>query len=103
LRCTAFFLLLVFSQKAGVGLFLHHLFHSTVADKKAGPQQHDEGKNKRYACTCVDDQLMPFAVTEEQVFVLLPVHQARHLPLFEEAIPVSSSLHSFLRGPPARC
>jgi len=86
-----------------VGLFLHHLFHSTVADKKASPQQHEEGKSKRYACTCVDDQLMPFTATEEQVFALLPVHQPRQLSLFEVSIPVNSSLHSFLRGPPSLC
>jgi hypothetical protein len=102
LRCTAVFLLLVFSQKSGVGLFLHTLFHNNVADKKAEAKHAEESKNRSYACSCVEDLLMPFTEAEEQHFPVPARFYTHHDNLFDEAILTDRSVFSFLRGPPAR-
>lgn len=101
LRCIAFFMLLVFSQKAGVGFHLHNLFHSTVATGKNSSQEHDENKDTTYSCTCVDDLLMPFAEAAVPAYSLPKVNYTTALTFFKEDILFYSLVRSFLRGPPA--
>ncbi|MDZ4808110.1 MAG: hypothetical protein SGI96_07540 [Bacteroidota bacterium] len=100
LRCTAFFLLLVFSQKAGAGFFLHNLFHSNIAANKNSSQQHEENKGASYSCTCIDNLLMPFTEAEVPAYSLPLVSFTTPLTFFKEDILFNSSVLSFLRGPP---
>lgn len=101
LRFTAFFLLLVFSQKAGAGFYLHNFFHSNVAtDKKSSPE-HEENKDVNYSCTCVDDLLMPFTEAEVAAYSLPIVSITTPLTFFKEDILFYSLVRSLLRGPPA--
>ncbi len=109
-RCTAFFLLIVFSQKAGAGLLLHNLFHDNVVNNKASArmtrtnghnQEHKDQKEVAYNCACVDDLLMPFARTKEPVFSLPVLFFSPPATFFEVAIPFQASILSLLRGPPA--
>ena len=101
LRCAAFFLILVFSQKAGAGLFLHNFFHSSIAKNESAKQQHKQEKGFSYACTCVDDFLLPYTAADEPVYSLNVLAFATPLTFFEEPIPFYSSVLYFLRGPPA--
>lgn len=101
LRFTAFFLLLVFSQKAGAGFFLHNLFHSNIAANKNSLQQHEERNATNYSCTCVDDLLMPFTEAEVPAYSLPLVSFTTPIIFFKEAILFNCSVLSFLRGPPA--
>ena len=99
LRCAAFLLILAFSQKAGTGLLLHNLFHTTPENTKIPGQEN--GKQLSYNCTCIDDFLTPFAEAEQPIYSQ-PV--SGHSVIFiidEETIPFYTSILSFLRGPPA--
>jgi hypothetical protein len=102
LRCAAFLLILVFSQKAGAGLFVHNLLHSGNTAKEFPVKQHDNSKELSYSCTCIDDFLLPFNGNEEQVY-FPPVSNPK-VPdtIFEDRIPFHASILFFLRGPPAR-
>lgn len=101
LRCAAFFLILVFSQKAGTGLFLHNLFHNTPENTNLPGQENEKGTQLSYNCTCIDDFLTPFAEAEQPIYSR-PVssHSVIYI-IDEETIPFYSSILSFLRGPPA--
>ena len=101
LRCTAFFLLLVFSQKAGAGFFLHNFFHTNIAAKNNSYPEHEERKSANYSCTCVDDLLMPFIEAEVPAYSLLLFSFTTPLTFFKEDISFYSLIRSSLRGPPA--
>jgi hypothetical protein len=100
LRCVAFLLILVFSQKAGAGLFLHNLFHNTTANSKTQEQGNEKGKDFSYNCTCIDDFLMPFAEAEKVVYAQPPLIPATPFTFFEDNIPFHTPIFSCLRGPP---
>jgi hypothetical protein len=100
LRCAAFLLILVFSQKAGAGLFLHNLFHSTAPNTKATEQENKKDRDFSYSCTCIDDFLMPFAEAEEAVYAQPVLIPATPITFFEENIPFHTPIFSCLRGPP---
>lgn len=97
LRFAAFFLILIFSQKAGAGLFYHDLFHKISSTEL--PPGHE--KEISYSCTCVDDFLMPFA---EAVTVSITAPGYRYITIVEiykDLLPFQTCVHSSLRGPPA--
>jgi hypothetical protein len=97
LRCAAFLLILVFSQKAGAGLFLHNFFH---ANTEQSSSKENKSNEISYACSCIDDFLMPFDEVTEPV--CLPVFSNYDPPLtFEDRIPFQTIILSSLRGPPA--
>jgi hypothetical protein len=97
LRCAAFFLMLIFFQKAGAGLFYHNLFHSSSANEF--PSNSD--KNIGYSCICIDDYLLPFEGTE-QVSVSVPiVNFTITIAIFKDRLPFCDIVYSSLRGPPA--
>lgn len=97
LRFAAFFLILIFSQKAGAGLFYHDLFHKISSTEL--PPEHD--KEISYSCTCIDDFLMPFA---EAVTASNAAPVSKYITVaevYKEFLPFQTSVHSSLRGPPA--
>lgn len=100
LRCAAFLLILVFSQKAGAGLFLHNLLHTPSANNKAPQQENEKGKDFRYNCTCIDDFLMPFNEEEEPVYFNPVLNFTIPVIFYKELIPFRTSIFSSLRGPP---
>jgi hypothetical protein len=100
LRCIAFFLILVFSQKAGAGLFLHNLLHRTTTDSKRPIQGNEKNNEFSYNCNCIDNFLIPFAeadepICPEPVFILIT-----RVAFFEDKIPFHTFIFSSLRGPP---
>lgn len=101
LRFAAFLLILVFSQKAGTGLFLHNLLHSTAENNKAPQQENEKGKELSYTCNCIDDFLIPFAEAEAPVYSQPVLAHAIPFTFFEDHIPFHTTIFSSLRGPPA--
>ncbi|MEO7984749.1 MAG: hypothetical protein ABI688_11780 [Bacteroidota bacterium] len=101
LRCTAFILLLVFSQKAGAGLLLHNLFHTNSAERNIPGHENKDDTNANYNCSCVDDFLMPFAGAEEPIFSQPLSSIEIPFLFFADKIPFHTPVFSFLRGPPA--
>ena len=101
LRFAALLLIVVFSQKAGTGLFLHNLFHTSKSMSGFPEDKGEKGNDISYACSCIDDFLMPFDEDAKTIFqqpVLDPVHP---LSFIIESVPYQASVYSSLRGPPA--
>jgi len=99
-RSIAFLMMLIFSQKVGVGMFLHELLHAPrIADHSSHHEERD--KEIRFNCSCVDDLQMPFV--GEEVPVIAQAASLYH-PIefyYKEAVPFHSPIFSSLRGPPA--
>ena len=100
LKIAAFLLIIVFSQKAGAGLFIHELFHTDKTSTEF-PLQSDGKNQSGYACTCIDDFLMPFVEADEQVCIQPLSVPASPFTSFSDDIPFVATIHSSLRGPPA--
>jgi len=98
LRCAAFLLILVFSQKAGAGLFLHNFFH---ANKEQSSSKESKSNEISYACSCIDDYLMPFDEAPQPVCLPAFSDHCSFNTVFEERIPFQTLFFSTLRGPPA--
>lgn len=99
-RCIAFFLLLVFIQKAGAGLFVHNIIHQTGSTKNSGLPSNEKNKEAGYSCSCIDDFMMPFAEADP---ISIPAPAISTLTYFiapADAAVFSATVHSFLRGPP---
>jgi hypothetical protein len=98
LRLAAFFLLAVFSQKMGGGLLVHNLLHTQTSIPS---QKDDKSKEINYACSCLDDFLMPFDETEELHFsppVSAPLASYTILPT---QVYTYRNFHFSRRGPPS--
>lgn len=91
--------MLVFVQKTGAGLFLHNLLHTESA-AKSSPQD-NKGREFSYACSCIDDFLMPMTAAEEpDYFFAVPAPVSRIIA-YCAPVPFVSVTHTSLRGPPA--
>lgn len=101
LRCASFALLLVFSQKVGVGLFLHNLFHNQDISRPFQPSQKDGAREISFACNCIDDFLMPFTEAEETVLPTPVTEYETPVSFFLASTSFLPVISSSLRGPPA--
>lgn len=101
LRCASFALLLVFSQKVGVGLFLHNLFHNQDISRPFQPLQKEGSKEISFACNCIDDFLMPFTEAEETVLPTPATGYEMPVSFFRASTFFRPVISSALRGPPA--
>lgn len=96
---TIFLLLLVMYQQVGAGLYIHNLFHST--ENRSHDQHNEAAQEIKFACSCVDNFLMPVTTTDDLV-VAVPV--ARHITgefFYTETACFFPPAHPTLRGPPA--
>jgi hypothetical protein len=101
MRCATFALLLVFSQKVGVGLFLHNLFHNQDISRPFQTPSKEGGKEISFACNCIDDFLMPFTEAEEIILPTPATEYETPQSFFRASIPFQPVIFSSLRGPPA--
>ena len=98
-KLTTLVLILVFSQKMGMSLYLHNWLH-------ASPQQHTaaskpiSGQEIQFACSCINDFNLPFTETivpELQAPVII-VHKAYTEPVY--SFPAVTKYFRSLRAPP---
>lgn len=99
-KCITALLVLVFMLKAGGGLYLHNWLHAqnkvhVTSDIPA------VGQNT-VACTCIDDFLIPFIETPEQIIQARGTIENEFVPSLISLIPSSSKLFYLLRGPPMK-
>jgi hypothetical protein len=100
-------LLLVFSQKMGVGLLLHNLFHTT-SSIEANRTQNDTNPGEsgsgeiNYACACIDDFLMPFSEPDKPVVVAIFSNLTSVNEYENSLVPRLPHSHFLLRGPPVQ-
>ena len=102
-RIVSFFLILAFSQKMGLELWLHNWLHETTVIASVGPTQ--KGKpilqHQRIKCTCIDDALMPLMEADEVDYT---PHRRKSVDIFAPTYTSWLSIDqefSALRGPPA--
>jgi len=101
-RGITFLLLLVFFQQIGAGLFIHTLLHDKVPVGQTPFKQNESAKGINYACTCVDDFLMPFDDTVEPTCFQGASKPVIPVTFFDKHIPFHTPVFSSLRGPPVK-
>ncbi len=100
-KLIAIILLLVFGQKVGLRLWMHHWLHEdkTVA-AKSSPASSTQW---RTSCDCFDDAMMPMEGASTFTLTLpLPTYTlgiVAYLP----GIPTVEKVFEARRGPPAQC
>jgi hypothetical protein len=97
-KIVAILLLLVFTQKAGLRLWMHNWFHEP---KTAKNQSAPGSDNFHLKCDCFDDAMMP--LLESPVFVVpVPVRQYTTLTVTcQPPIVSADKIYYSLKGPPA--
>ncbi|HEV2480642.1 MAG TPA: hypothetical protein VGS79_13290 [Puia sp.] len=97
-RIIALALVLVFTQKLGLRLWMHHWLHET---KALSASRHTTVDKLTPNCDCVDDFLMP--LTGSALIELPPPVRSVHVVMATAYIPLFSAAEerlSSLRGPP---
>ena len=97
-KIVAMLLLLVFTQKAGLRLWMHNWFHETkTAQVKTTPG----AENLQLKCDCFDDAMMPL-LESPQFLVPGPIVQYTTLTA-DRPSPIISvdKIYYSLKGPPA--
>lgn len=101
LRCTAFFLMLVFAQKSWAGLFVHNLLHISSSTKESPVNQTGQEIGVNYNCTCVDEFLMPIDEEVAPFYYCPALVPLEKIIFFNDELPYITVIFSSLRGPPA--
>ena len=99
-RGIAIFLLLVFVQQMGVGLFIHNLLHDKVAVGHSPIKKAESSPEINFGCNCVDNFLTPFIEAEETVVVKKGSTLFIPGDAYSEQVYYRSKFFSALRGPP---
>ncbi len=99
-RGIAFFLLLVFFQQMGAGLFVHNLLHDKAPAAQTPIKKNESSKEISFTCSCVDNFLMPFEETDEPLPLQSLNRPAKQVNSFSEKVYFTSLIFSSLRGPP---
>ena len=99
-RGISLMLLLVFSQQIGAGLFIHNLLHDRKRQVQIQVEKHENAKEISFACSCVDNFLMPFIEADEPVVTPPSVVYSNPANSVDEQVYFTSLIFSSLRGPP---
>src|SRR6266540_3520773 len=95
-KITAFILMLVFSQKMGMSLYLHNWLHTgRQSSATSTPVSNEEIK---FACSCISDFTLP--VTETALIEIPEPQKLVMNPVSSPAVPVVFKYFHSLRGPP---
>ena len=97
-KIVAVLLLLVFTQKAGLRLWMHNWFHES---KTAQKQSKSGSEDLQLKCDCFDDAMMPL-LESPQFIVPAPIRQYATLtPDRSSPILNADKIYYSLKGPPA--
>ena len=99
-RGISIFLLLVFFQQMGAGLFIHNLLHDKAATSQSPVKKNEGAKEISYACSCVDNFLMPFVEATEPAVIQKQLTWSKPVDAYTEQLCFRSQYFSALRGPP---
>jgi hypothetical protein len=97
-KITAVFLILVFSQKMGMSLYLHNWLHTAKQD--AAASQPLSGQEVKFACGCINDFTLPLAETAvpEISVPVITISKPLSAPLL--SFPTVYKYFRSLRAPP---
>jgi len=96
IKSFAIILLLVFTQKVGVGLYLHNWLHTNNCQQSSPIGSNVTG----YACSCVDDFSMPFAEPIAEIVSSVPVLHQSFISSYIQPVLTFSRIFNSLRAPP---
>lgn len=99
--CITFFLLLIFFQQMGAGLFIHNLFHDTKQTTRVPFEQNESKANVNFTCNCVDDFLMPFVEADVALVLQKPFRYTNPPTIYDDRICFTDLIFFSLRGPPS--
>jgi len=99
-RVIAFFLLLVFFQQMGAGLFIHNLLHDKAPTGQSPAKKNESTKEISFSCNCVDSFLMPFVEGGALIVLHKSCTHAKPVDAYTEQSYFTSLIFSALRGPP---
>jgi len=92
----AFLLIIVFSLKAGTGLYLHNFFHvkSNLCTSSTGSAE------IKYSCSCITDFYLPFTeISQQKIAFPFFTYEERTFP-YASSIFFSTPVFHSLRAPP---
>ena len=98
LRLAAFLLLAIFSQKMGGGLLVHNLLHTQTGKSS---QQDEKNRDINYACSCVDDFMMPFDEVVDPEFISQSEAPVAQYSFYITEVYSYRTFHFSRRGPPS--
>jgi hypothetical protein len=92
-------LMLIFSQKMGMGLYLHNWLHASKQHATNGNPA--SGEEVKFACGCINDFTLPFTETPALQVPAPPisVYLPQAAPVY--SLPVVYKYYHSLRAPPA--
>jgi len=99
-RGIAIFLLLVFFQQMGAGLFIHNLLHDKASASQSPVKNNEGAKEITFTCSCVDNFLMPFVEATEPAAIQVSLTWSKPDVAYSEQAYFRSLYFSALRGPP---
>jgi hypothetical protein len=96
-KVIALFLLLIFSERGSLRLWMHHWFHESKIASASSP----DSQNLQLACDCFSEALMPFQ--ESTVFTIsVPLQKSIELgDAPQSPAPDTEEVYYSLKGPPA--
>jgi len=99
-RSIASFLLLIFFQQMGAGLYIHNLVHNDKDQEQTHSRDNRAAKEISFACSCADNFLTPFIEGDELVVDQPFTSHTPATDSFSERIYFTSGISPSLRGPP---
>ncbi|HTR31936.1 MAG TPA: hypothetical protein VMH27_21835 [Puia sp.] len=102
-RIVSFFLILIFSQKMGLELWLHNWLHETTvtASVSSAPKAKAGIQHQRVRCNCIDDALNPLVEADVVDFDAGPQPALLHIADIYSSRLSAEREFSSLRGPPS--
>ncbi|MEP7373188.1 MAG: hypothetical protein ABI675_07320 [Chitinophagaceae bacterium] len=99
-RAIAFFLLLVFLQQTGAGLFIHNRLHGKAVTSQSPINKNESTQEINFSCNCIDNFLMPFAEAQDPIVLEKSCNHSKPVDAYAEHAYFTSLIFSALRGPP---
>jgi hypothetical protein len=99
-KLTTLVLILVFSQKMGMGLYLHNWLHASTQHTSTSSSKPYTGQEIQFACGCINDFNLPLTETTipELQAPVVTVHKPHAEPVY--SLPAVYKYFHSLRAPP---
>src|SRR5579864_5069831 len=99
-KITAALLIIAFTQKLGLGLFVHAWFHENTFGFTNDPK--NPGTHlQQVRCTCIEDAMIPYAGTSASVVISFPIkYFLNYCNTFRVLFFSANKVYYSLRGPP---
>jgi hypothetical protein len=101
-KITTVLLIIAFTQKLGLGLFMHAWFHENTFGGTNDPK--NIGTHlQQVRCTCIEDAMIPYAGTAASIIISSPVkYFFNYCNTLRVFISSSKKIYYSLRGPPVQ-